>query len=350
MDMIRRVLKETPELYQVFNYSRVSRKRITSVYDISSTCTLKCEGCLYFDKNGAHDGGNKLPQLPAYQELFKREKQRGVTYPIFGGAEPSLNPKVIDTAALYWSQGMIHTNGIKKIDKHIPFKLYVSLWGHKELTLKWRGKDCYEQVLDNIEGDKRVVVNYTVNAKNIEDILPVAKDLNCRGIPMTFQVYSPTSDYTEYVNTTAETGHFKYLSNSNCYDNLVMNEESNLRAIDVIKTAIDNYPDTINFSHALTDWVFGNKGMLYRPANTNTGIPADCSVALNPEHKHYYTTLETDSRKTCGHPNINCESCRVYTLIYTSYFNFMKDKLNDKNHVIDYLRAHEIFYKNFYNE
>jgi len=123
----------------IFQNARASRKRVTSVYDISSTCNLFCEGCLFFNRDGGFEGNISKADSSHYHQLFAAEKSRSVNYPLLAGAEPSLKPEVLKIAAEYWSNGMIHTNGIKPIDPSLPFRLYVSVWGGRELTRKWRG-------------------------------------------------------------------------------------------------------------------------------------------------------------------------------------------------------------------
>ena len=260
ISLIKKVIEENPEIKQIYMRSRQSRSRVTSVYDVSSTCNLTCEGCLYFDKDGNYSGTLKQPSLNEYKDFFLREKARGVNYPIFSGAEAGLNQDILLVASEIWSQGMVHTNGTIPINPCVPFRLYVSSWGHRKLTNQWRGADCYDKVLRNIIGDRRVMVNYTINRMNIDDIFPVTNDCASHNLPITFQVYSPTTDYLSKIKDN-EQKKYKFIHSSTNDYNLVMHTEDNVRACEIVKKAIRKFPDHVVFTSDLADWVFTREGM-----------------------------------------------------------------------------------------
>src|ERR1700733_2837903 len=86
----------------------------TSTYDVHNLCNLRCEGCSYFVTDRRSKPAE--PSSVDYDRFFAGEVARGVTYPIFSGAEPSLNQKPLHIAAQHWLNGAVFTNGIKPID------------------------------------------------------------------------------------------------------------------------------------------------------------------------------------------------------------------------------------------
>src|SRR5947209_6651780 len=118
-----------------------SRKRFRTIkssnYDISNTCNLTCEGCYYFVSG--QKTFNKRPSPRDYDLFFASETARGVNYPQFSGGEPSLNVDALRIAAKHWSNGIIYTNGARKIPDEIPFRIAISVWGAKDRNDRLRG-------------------------------------------------------------------------------------------------------------------------------------------------------------------------------------------------------------------
>lgn len=70
--------------------ARVGRL-VPSNYDISDTCNLRCEGCLFFD--GADRlGHDDAADDAAWDAFFAAEGARGVNFAYLAGAEPTLAP------------------------------------------------------------------------------------------------------------------------------------------------------------------------------------------------------------------------------------------------------------------
>jgi hypothetical protein len=325
----------------IFKISRESRSRVTSVYDISSICNLFCEGCLFFNRDGGYEGNISKADTAHYHRLFTAEKLRGVNYPLFAGAEPSLKQDVLKIAAQYWTNGMVHTNGIKPIDPSLPFRLYVSIWGGPELTRKWRGADCYKKTLRSAAADSRAIMNYTVNSQNIDDILSVVQDCSKLNLTITFQVYSPTADYRDYLEGGQRTDH-SYIQGEGIDDNLILSTADDAHAEAVICKAIDLYPDVVVFTKPLAHWLFARPG-LFPDAPTDGQAPKNCFAANDLRHQHVLLGGKRETQKSCGHASIICKTCRAYTSIYTEYF---REKLAGnmlEKDAIDYLDVHEVF-------
>jgi len=341
MRQIIKLTKHSKRYHTIFQNARASRARITSVYDISSTCNLFCEGCLFFNRDGGFEGNISNADSKHYHQLFATEKQRGVNYPLLAGAEPSLKPEVLKIAAGYWSNGMVHTNGIKPIDPSLPFRLYVSVWGGRELTQKWRGADCYEKTLRSAAADSRAIMNYTVNSKNIDDISTVVEDCAKLNLTITFQVYSPTADYTEYLGNERDTNH-RYIQGEDSSDNLVLSEQDEVRAEAAICSVIDSYPKVVVFTKPLAKWLFARPGV-FPDAPLDGNPPKNCLAANDLNHRHTLIGGELESKKTCGHASISCRTCRLYTSIFTEY---LREKLNTQmteQDAMDFLEVHEVF-------
>jgi len=110
-----------------------------SNYDLSNTCNLTCEGCLYFARSSsgpAHDGIDA-----EWEALFAAEAARGINFAYIAGAEPALQPARLQSAWRHIKTGVIFTNGTRKIDPDIGFRIHVSLWGIGETAKELRGAD-----------------------------------------------------------------------------------------------------------------------------------------------------------------------------------------------------------------
>ena len=347
MSVLRELVRTDSQMRRAYDLARKSRERVTSVYDASVMCNLRCDGCLFFTRDGGYTGAETLPPATQFRQLFKKEHLRGVNYPIFGGAEPGAHQEILTEAAKIWSEGMVHTNGTIKFSKDIPFRLYVSSWGHRENTNKWRGADCYDKVLRNIAGDPRALINYTVNHANIDDIIPVVRDAAAHDVQVTFQAYSPTRDYTELLPNNEKNRHV-FARESTSTDNLLMTRADDVRANEVIHEAIDQYPDTILFTKDLSASLFSRPGIFFDDITGDDDVPAGCSVARDTSHIHYRAGMAVEQDKTCGHPDILCKTCRLYTSIFTGYFAKKSESLKSRDDAREYLKAHEVFWSIFH--
>jgi hypothetical protein len=94
-----------------------------STYDVTSACQLRCDGCYYFrgDKYKVKD--NRDPE--AWRIFFEKEKERGINYVILAGAEPALVPKVLQACYDVIPFGTIASNGLKKIDPGLRYKVHL---------------------------------------------------------------------------------------------------------------------------------------------------------------------------------------------------------------------------------
>jgi hypothetical protein len=257
------------------------------------------------------------------------------------GAEPALEQDVLRLAAKFWSSGMVHTNGTRAIDPDLPFRLFISVWGTSALTKLWRGADTYAKSLRIAAADPRAIINYTVNAQNIDDILPVVHDCAALGQTITFQVYSPTEDYTSYLSE-GDAGKHKFIQSDSTDNNLVMDRQSDARAEQAICEAIDLYPEVVVFTKALARWVFKRPGIFFDDVTTDLP-PKNCLAGTDPDHKHILLGGTEEVLKSCGHGATNCKTCRTYTAIYSGYFGDALSRQMTAGDAVDFLEAHEVF-------
>lgn len=80
----------------------------TSNYDVSNTCNLRCEGCLYFSGAG-EEISRAETDIAVWQAFFAAEARRGVNFAYIGGAEPSLTQDRI--RACHDHIGVVSENG-----------------------------------------------------------------------------------------------------------------------------------------------------------------------------------------------------------------------------------------------
>ena len=69
-----------------------------STYDMSNRCNIRCEGCYYF--NGEKHLAAEERDPAAWQALMAQEKERGITFVVLAGAEPSLVPELCRVGGL----------------------------------------------------------------------------------------------------------------------------------------------------------------------------------------------------------------------------------------------------------
>ena len=62
-----------------------------STYDMTRRCNIRCEGCYYFEGDKQHAA--EILDPAAWRALMRAERERGITYVVLAGAEPSLVPE-----------------------------------------------------------------------------------------------------------------------------------------------------------------------------------------------------------------------------------------------------------------
>ncbi len=132
-----------------------------------------------------------------WRALMRAEKERGITYVVLAGAEPSLVPELLDVCYAEMPLGSIATNGFKKIPESVGYKIHISVWGNDETSLKTRkAKNLLKKQIENYQHDPRAVFVYTFTRENIDEVNEVAAELVASGCKMTFNVFSSPVGYS----------------------------------------------------------------------------------------------------------------------------------------------------------
>lgn len=291
---------------------------VSSNYDVSDTCNLSCEGCLYFSGiNYTKLQGKRT--VTEWERLFAAEAERGINFGYFAGAEPSLVPGILRAASRHLRTGMIATNGIKRIPEDIRYRIHVSLWGDEAASRELRGADNGPKALRNYQGDDRAIAVYTISRRNIDQIVPVSRMCADHGVPITFNYFSPTDDYQARLagSVTSESDYFHASSSE---DNLALTPADLLRAHEAIAEARSRHPDAIWYSLDYDRWITSGEPLYRLDAE---GIAIDCGNRVSPAHRHINADLTISTGKCCS-PNIDCRECRAYLQGYATLLSRLR--------------------------
>jgi MoaA/NifB/PqqE/SkfB family radical SAM enzyme len=261
-----------------------------STYDMTNRCNIRCDGCYYYegDKQFARENGN--PE--EWRSLMKSEKERGITYVVLAGAEPSLVPELCQVCYEEIPLGCIASNGFKRIPDSVGYKIHISVWGNDETSLKTRNaKHLLEKQIGNYKGDSRAVFVYTMTRENIRDIYQVMDILSGHGCRLTFNTFSAPVGYNGAL----------------CHDRLSL-AQSRKTMMDILK----KYPENILFSpynivaHTHVHGLHELFGCSYPRMNPSTDI------GLGRSFRQYRTDLSWDRNAACCVPDTDCGDCRHY--------------------------------------
>lgn len=287
---------------------------VTSTYDVHNVCNLRCEGCSYFvtDRTVRHD----RPSDDAYDAFFGAEAARGVNYPIFSGAEPSLNQRPLVIAARHWDNGAVFTNGTRRIDPELPFRVVVSFWGGRETTGRLRGGDTYLKALRTAAADKRAVILFTITKASIGDLPEVVADCANAGLQISFNLYSMSSEYARKLRD-GERNDDQFFRFSTKDSNLSLSAADRFRIATLIDDLIERYPETVLFTKSLNEFMCRSESMF--TIDPITHLATDCAALLNSNHLSFNYDLTRDERKDCISPDFDCRNCRVLGAALTTY-------------------------------
>lgn len=279
-----------------------------SQYDLTSRCNLTCEGCLFFSGSDylEHPDTNDLAAVDAF---FAAEVKRGVRYGYFGGAEPSMVMQKLVTAARHLPYGVVFTNGTRRITDEVPYRIHVSVWGKPERSRQLRGADILKKQLRNYRGDPRAIFVLTITAQNLGDIETVAAMCTDNDIPLTFNHYSPTKRYIQFVHGASVKDKFHAFSTDS--DNLLLEPEHLNQSRGIIERLLaDRSKYNIIYDQEFNALIHQPAG-LYEKLSSAGEVAIDCGVRLTSTLHHINTDLSRSSEKCCT-PNIECRSCRLY--------------------------------------
>ncbi len=287
------------ELYNLYskNFHLLS-SLIPSNYDITKNCNMTCQGCLFFDGDDYKSHPDNA-SLTEWGDFFKKEKDRGVNYPYFAGAEPALVQDRLVLASQYFEKGLIFTNGSIKIDDQIKFKIHISVWGLPKTEEIVRNNSYFMKALKNYQNDSRALFVFTINSQNINEIEPIIQLCSKWNAKLSFNFFSPTADYLSKT------------TKSDNLNNLILYKSHLLRIRYLLNKYIDQYPNTLIYTKEYNHWVTNPNGLYI--IDKETGIAKDCAMKSQKNNLHYRTDFTSTDSKCCM-PNIDCTNCRAYAV------------------------------------
>lgn len=171
---------------------RLAKFRINGIpqaanYDITGICNARCQHC-YFFKNW--DLSQEITDNQ-WKNIFENHHLFGIGSATLTGGEPALRPEVIRHADNTFETVLIVSNGIIKIPEDINRRIFISIDGEKEIHESIRRIKKFDQIIENIKNDKRVILSPTLHMLNfdqINNIVKIAREQNVFGV--TFSLYT----------------------------------------------------------------------------------------------------------------------------------------------------------------
>ncbi len=261
-----------------------------STYDMTNRCNIRCQGCYYYEGEKQFARENRDPQ--SWRRLMEAEKQRGITYVVLAGAEPSMVSELCEVCFQQMPLGAIATNGLKFIPAAVNYKIHISVWGNDETSLKIRRADnMLARQVKNYRHDPRAVFVYTFTRDNIDQAGEVAQILADHGCRLTFNMFSAPVDYDgDLRHTPASLGQTRK----------------------VMLELLSQFPETILFSaynavaHTHRRGLHELYGCSYPRMNPSTAI------GLGRSFRQYRADLTWDRDVACCVPDTDCADCRHY--------------------------------------
>lgn len=261
-----------------------------STYDMSNRCNIRCEGCYYFSGEKQFAIENRDPK--AWQRLLESEKERGITYAVLAGAEPSLVPELCEVCYKVIPLGAIATNGLKPFAREIDYRIHISVWGNDTTSeIIRKAPDMLVRQMENYQDDPRAIFVYTFTPTNIDEAREVTQTLAKEGHTVTFNMFSSTVGYCGPLRHTPET-----LAKTRT----------------MMAELLAEYPETVIFSPynivAHTD----KQGLHQLFSCSYPRMNPSTDVGLGRTFRQYRTDLQWDRDAACCVPDTDCKDCRHY--------------------------------------
>jgi MoaA/NifB/PqqE/SkfB family radical SAM enzyme len=261
-----------------------------STYDMTRRCNIRCDGCYFYEGDKQFTEQNRDPH--SWHELMKREKDRGITYVVLAGAEPSLVPELLTVCYDVLPLGAIATNGLKAIPENIGYRVHISVWGNDHTSRRVRhAEDMLTIQMDNYQNDSRAVFVYTFTRENIEEADGVVEMLSRRDFRTTFNMFSAPEGYR---------GPLRHNAGSLRKTRAKMND------------LLCAYPDHVLYSPYS---VVAHTHRLGLHALFSCPYPRrnpSKDVGLGRSFRQYRTDLTWDRQAACCVPDTDCDDCRHY--------------------------------------
>ncbi len=261
-----------------------------STYDMSNRCNIRCEGCYYYEGEKQFAKENRDPE--AWRELMKREKERGITYVVLAGAEPSLVPELCQVCYEEMPLGAIASNGMKYIPETVGYKIHISVWGNDETSRQVRNApNMLNRQTENYKGDPRAVFVYTYTRENIGESVEVTQKLAENDCRVTFNIFSSPVGYN---------GSLRHDRKSLANTRQTMNE------------LLSRYPDHVLFSPYNIVAHTHNLGLHDLFTCSYPRQNPSQAIGLGRSFRQYRTNLTWDRDVACCVPDTDCADCRHY--------------------------------------
>ena len=261
-----------------------------STYDMTSRCNIRCNGCYYYEgeKQYTHDELDAA----AWQARMRKEKERGITFAVLAGAEPSLVPDLCEVCCREIPLGAIATNGLKFIPARVDYKIHISVWGSDESSYKTRNaRNMLVRQLEHYSGDPRAVFIYTFTPHNIAEAETVAATIAKQGGRISFNVFSAPVGYTGDLRHTPQ---------------------SLLKTGRMMIKLLNRYPEQVLFSPYNTVAHTHELGLHTLFGCTYPRQNPTENVGLGKSFRQYRTDLTWNRAAACCVPDTDCDDCRHY--------------------------------------
>lgn len=261
-----------------------------STYDMSNRCNIRCEGCYYFagDKQFAEENTNEK----SWQQLLESEKERGITFAVLAGAEPSLVPKLCEICYQVIPLGTIASNGLIQIPREIDYQIHISVWGNDKTSQAIRkAPNMLARQIINYKDDPRAVFVYTFTPVNIDEAREVTKLLADNDHKITFNMFSAPVGYKGHLRHTEET----------------LNKTRR-----VMSELLTEYPQTVLFSAYNIVAHTGKQGLNELFSCSYPRMNSSTDIGLGRSFRQYRTDLQWDRDAACCVPDTDCDDCRHY--------------------------------------
>lgn len=320
--------------------------RKPAFYEITQRCNLKCEGCYYFE-GSLTQPVREEKSIVAWEDFFAAEGRRKVTMAYFVGAEPALEQDRLIAAIGHFPYGNIGTNGTVQIDPAVPYRIGVSVWGGDDATdLTLRGAAVFRKAFKNYAGDPRAIILYTLSPWNLGGVREVARMCRDHGLPLTFNMYSPTVSFLDKLRAwTGNDDKFFRVSSPGHTPCFTAEDLSLTRRL--VADLMDEFPDTIIYSKAYNEWMT-EPGPRYA-LNPRTGIARHCGSRMIGTMRYFGSDLR-EMHPKCGTPDTDCAQCRMYSGGWSSKFQPGVDDVAEERAFSDWLDMMSVLGKIFLYE
>jgi len=261
-----------------------------STYDMTGRCNIRCEGCYYFE--GEKQFAVENQDTRSWSSLMKAEKERGITFVVLAGAEPSLVPELLAACFQEIPLGCIATNGLLRIPPPIDYTVHISVWGNDKTSFSLRGaKNMLTRQIENYKNDPRAIFVYTFTKENIDEAHETARLLAENDCKLTFNMFSAPVGYE---------GHLRHTKTSLSHVRKTMLE------------LLDQYPGHVLFSYYNAVAHTHTKGLHELYSCSYPRMNPSTDIGLGRSFRQYRTDLNWDRESACCVPDTDCDDCRHY--------------------------------------